>query len=67
MNISVIFDLSDFIAAGKQFQFVTEDCLRMQDVVSNDPVTNQPYGYANPGPNSTLPGTPMPGSPSPTR
>ena len=67
MNISVIFDLSAFIAAGKQFQFVTEDCLRMQDVVSNDPVTNQPYGYANPGPNSTLPGTSMPGSPSPTR
>lgn len=49
MNISVVFDMTAFIAAGKEFQFVVEDLLRMQDTVNGD--------FANPGPLSTLPGT----------
>lgn len=48
MNISVIFDLTAFIAAGKKFQFVSEDLLRMQDVVNGT--------FNDPGPKSTLPG-----------
>ena len=49
MNISVVFDMTAFIAAGKEFNFVVEDLLRMQDTVNGD--------FANPGPLSTLPGT----------
>ncbi|MCC6464900.1 MAG: hypothetical protein IT463_06115 [Planctomycetes bacterium] len=48
MNISVVFDMTAFIAAGKNFQFVVEDLLRMQDTVSGT--------WQAPGPNSTLPG-----------
>jgi hypothetical protein len=48
MNISVIFDMTAFIAAGKKFQFVVEDLLRMQDTVNGT--------FTNPGPLSTLPG-----------
>ena len=48
MNLSVIFDLSAFIAAGKHFQFVPEDLIRMQDIIDGD--------FLNPGPDSTLPG-----------
>ncbi|MCA8913132.1 MAG: hypothetical protein KDB82_15635 [Planctomycetes bacterium] len=49
MNISVIFDMTAFIASGKEFQFVVEDLLRMQDTVNGD--------WMNPGPQSTLPGS----------
>lgn len=49
MNLSVILDMTAFIAAGKKFQFVVEDLLRMQDTVNGD--------FTNPGPKSTLPGT----------
>jgi hypothetical protein len=49
MNISVIFDMTAFIASGKEFQFVVEDLLRMQDTVNGD--------WMNPGSLSTLPGT----------
>lgn len=49
MNESVLMDMTAFIAAGKEFNFVLEDLLRMQDVVNGD--------FANPGPLSTLPGT----------
>jgi len=48
MNISVIFDMTAFIAAGKKFQFVAEDLLRMQDTVNGT--------FAAPGILSTLPG-----------
>jgi hypothetical protein len=48
MSIAVVFDLSAFIAAGKQFQFVTEDLVRLQDVVNGD--------FTTPGSSSTLPG-----------
>ena len=48
MNLAVVFDLSAFVAAGKQFQFVAEDLLRMQDVVNGT--------FSAPGPKSTLPG-----------
>ncbi len=48
MNISVIFDMTAFIAAGKKFQFVAEDLLRMQDTVNGT--------FTTPGPLSTLPG-----------
>lgn len=48
MNQSVALDLSALVAAGKQFQFVTEDLLRMQDVVNGT--------FSAPGPKSTLPG-----------
>jgi len=48
MNISVILDMTAFIAAGKQFQFVLEDILRMQDSVNGT--------FQDPGPKSTLPG-----------
>lgn len=48
MNLAVVFDLSAMIAAGKQFQFVVEDLMRMQDIVNGT--------YAAPGPLSTLPG-----------
>lgn len=48
MNISVIFDMTAFVAAGKKFQFVAEDLLRMQDTVNGD--------FNTPGPLSTLPG-----------
>ena len=49
MNQSVVLDLTAFIAAGKEFQFVLEDLVRMQDVSAGD--------WMNPGPLSTLPGT----------
>ena len=49
MNISVVFDLTAFIAAGKEFNFVGEDHLRMQDTVNGD--------FTTPGILSTLPGT----------
>jgi hypothetical protein len=49
MNLSVILDMTAFIAAGKEFNFVVEDLLRMQDTVNGD--------FNNPGPKSTLPGT----------
>jgi hypothetical protein len=48
MNQSVVLDMTAFIAAGKEFNFVVEDLLRMQDVVNGD--------FNNPGPLSTLPG-----------
>lgn len=48
MNISVIFDMTAFVAAGKKFQFVVEDLLRMQDTVNGT--------FSAPGPLSTLPG-----------
>ncbi|CAG0992013.1 hypothetical protein PLCT2_02525 [Planctomycetaceae bacterium] len=48
MNLAVVFDLSAFVAAGKQFQFVVEDVLRMQDVLNGT--------FSAPGPKSTLPG-----------
>ena len=48
MNLAVVFDLSAFVAAGKQFQFVVEDVLRMQDVLNGT--------FSAPGPNSTRPG-----------
>ncbi|MBZ0137486.1 MAG: hypothetical protein K8I27_14055 [Planctomycetes bacterium] len=49
MNESVVMDLTAFIAEGKQFNFVLEDLLRMQDVVNGD--------FMTPGSNSTLPGS----------
>jgi hypothetical protein len=49
MNLSVVLDMTAFIAAGKEFQFVVEDLLRLQDTVNGD--------WQNPGPLSTLPGT----------
>lgn len=49
MNLSVILDMTAFIAAGKEFQFVVEDLLRMQDTVNGN--------FTTPGPKSTLPGT----------
>ncbi|MCB9893888.1 MAG: hypothetical protein H6839_05545 [Planctomycetes bacterium] len=49
MNLSVVLDMTAFIAAGKEFQFVVEDLLRMQDTVNGD--------FMNPGILSTLPGT----------
>ncbi|MCB9932425.1 MAG: hypothetical protein H6841_03295 [Planctomycetes bacterium] len=49
MNLSVILDMTAFIAAGKEFQFVVEDLLRLQDTVNGD--------WMNPGILSTLPGT----------
>lgn len=48
MNVNVILDMSAFIAGGQQFQFVTEDLIRMQDVVQGS--------WQTPGPASTLPG-----------
>ncbi len=48
MNQAIVFDLSAFVAAGKQFQFVSEDLLRLQDVVNGT--------FTAPGPKSTLPG-----------
>jgi hypothetical protein len=48
MNQSVILDMTAFIAAGKEFQFVLEDLVRMQDVINGD--------FTTPGPKSTLPG-----------
>ncbi|MBP9890454.1 MAG: hypothetical protein KBG84_01000, partial [Planctomycetes bacterium] len=48
MNLAVVFDLSAFVAAGKRFQFVVEDVLRMQDVLNGT--------FSAPGPKSTLPG-----------
>lgn len=48
MTLSVILDLSAFIAAEKEFQFTPEDLVRMQDVVNGD--------WQNPGSRSTLPG-----------
>jgi hypothetical protein len=50
MNLSVVLDMSAFIATGKEFQFTVEDLLRMQDVVSGGT-------FESPGPRSTLPGT----------
>lgn len=49
MNISVVFDMTAFIASGKEFNFVVEDLLRLQDTVNGD--------WMNPGPMSTLPGS----------
>jgi hypothetical protein len=49
MAQSAILDMTAFIAAEKEFQFVTEDLMRMQDVVNGD--------WTNPGPLSTLPGS----------
>lgn len=49
MNVSVVFDMTAFMAAGKRFNFVLEDLLRMQDVVNGD--------FMTPGILSTLPGT----------
>ncbi|MCA8914453.1 MAG: hypothetical protein KDB90_03505 [Planctomycetes bacterium] len=49
MNLSVVLDMTAFIAAGKEFQFVVEDLLRLQDTVNGD--------WMTPGPLSTLPGT----------
>jgi hypothetical protein len=46
---SAVLDMTAFIAAEKEFQFVTEDLQRMQDVVNGD--------WSAPGPLSTLPGT----------
>lgn len=48
MALSVILDISAFIASEKEFQFTPEDLVRMQDVVNGD--------WQNPGPKSTLPG-----------
>jgi hypothetical protein len=48
MNQSVVLDMTAFIAAGKEFNFVVEDLLRLQDVVNGD--------FNNPGSLSTLPG-----------
>lgn len=58
MNLAVVFDLSAFIAAGKQFQFVVEDLERMQQVSGSTTiggVTTQ-HSFMSPGPKSTLPG-----------
>ncbi|MHC4840974.1 MAG: hypothetical protein ACYTDT_08490 [Planctomycetota bacterium] len=49
MNLSIVLDLTAFIAAGKEMNFVVEDHLRMQDTVNGD--------FMAPGPLSTLPGT----------
>jgi hypothetical protein len=49
MSQSVVLDMTAFIAAGKEFNFVVEDLLRMQDTVNGD--------FNAPGPLSTLPGT----------
>jgi hypothetical protein len=49
MSQSVVLDMTAFIAAGKEFNFVKEDLLRMQDVANGD--------FNTPGPLSTLPGT----------
>lgn len=48
MSLSVILDMTGFIAAEREFQLVKEDILRMQDVVNGD--------WMTPGPLSTLPG-----------
>lgn len=49
MNISAFFDMTAFIASGKQFQFSSDELLVMQDVVAGD--------FMAPGPDSTLPGS----------
>ncbi len=49
MAQSAVLDMTAFIAAEKEFQFVTEDLMRMQDVVNGD--------WTAPGPLSTLPGS----------
>jgi len=48
MSQSVVLDMTAFISAGKEFNFVKEDLLRMQDVANGD--------FMVPGPLSTLPG-----------
>lgn len=48
MSQSVVLDMTAFIAAGKEFNFIKEDLLRMQDVANGD--------FMVPGPLSTLPG-----------
>ncbi len=49
MSLSVILDMTGFIAAEREFQIVTEDLQRMQDVVNGD--------WMTPGQLSTLPGS----------
>lgn len=49
MTLATTLDMTTYIASGKEFQFVTEDLQRMQDVVNGD--------WMTPGPLSTLPGS----------
>jgi hypothetical protein len=49
MNSSALTGMSAFITALTNFQFTSEDLVRMQDVINGD--------YTAPGPRSTLPGS----------